>query len=262
MILAILQARVSSSRLPGKVLKDILGAPMLLRQIERVKRAEKIDKLVIATSTESSDNPLENLCSENGMSCFRGSLNDVLDRFYKAALPFKPEHVVRLTGDCPLADPVLIDRLIQYHLDGRFDYSSNCVEPTWPDGLDAEIFRFSCLEEAWCEATLSSQREHVTPFIRQQEERYRIGSIKNGVNLSMLRWTVDEPEDFELVTQIYASLYPSNPAFTTADILDLLKKKIGLQDINARYKRNEGYAASLLKDEVRMNKEPLHGNNN
>lgn len=263
MILAILQARVSSTRLPGKVLKEILGAPMLLRQIERVKRSITIDKLVLATSTDTSDNPLENLCSENGISCFRGSLNDVLDRFYKAALPYKPEHVVRLTGDCPLADPALIDRLTQYHLDGGFDYSSNCVEPTWPDGLDAEIFRFSCLEEAWREATLPSQREHVTPFIRQQEERYRIGSMKNTVDLSQLRWTVDEPEDFELVSHVYASLYPSNPAFTTADILDLVKKDIELKDINARYKRNEGYAVSLLKDvQFSADKELLHGNNN
>lgn len=248
MILAILQARVSSSRLPGKVLKDILGAPMLLRQIERIKRAITIDKLVLATSTESSDGPLENLCFENRISCFRGSLNDVLDRFYQAALPYKPEHVVRLTGDCPLADPVLIDRLIQHHLDGGYDYSSNCVEPTWPDGLDAEIFRFSCLEEAWREATLPSQREHVTPFIRQQRERYRIGSIKNTVDMSQLRWTVDEPEDFELVSHIYASLYPSNPTFSTADILDLMENDVELKNINALYKRNEGYAASLLKD--------------
>ncbi|HUK99984.1 MAG TPA: glycosyltransferase family protein, partial [Nitrospirota bacterium] len=186
MILSILQARVSSTRLPGKVLKPILGRPMLLLQIERIKRATQIDRLILATSADPSDDPVEKLCLEHNISCYRGSLNDVLDRFYQAAMPLHPDHVVRLTGDCPLADPLVIDQVISFHRQGNFDYTSNVVEPSFPDGLDVEIFRFSCLEEAWKEAALPSQREHVTPFIHLQPDRYKIGSVKNTVDLSKL----------------------------------------------------------------------------
>jgi spore coat polysaccharide biosynthesis protein SpsF len=153
-IAAILQARVSSTRLPGKVLKPILGVPMILRQIERVRRAKKIDQFIVATSNDRTDDPLADICSNTNIECFRGSLEDVLDRFYHAAKPLNPEHIVRLTGDCPLADPQLIDQLILFHLQGGYDYSSNTVETTYPDGLDVEIFRFSCLELAWKEAIL------------------------------------------------------------------------------------------------------------
>lgn len=255
MILAILQARVSSTRLPGKVLKNILRRPMLARQIERLKRSTAIDLLLVATSDEPSDAPLENLCSEQGISYFRGNLDDVLDRFYNAAKIYAPDHVVRLTGDCPLADPGLIDSVIAYHLDGEFDYSSNALEPTFPDGLDVEIFRFSCLEAAWKEARLSSQREHVTPFIYQQPDRFRIGSYKQADNLSHLRWTVDEPADFDFVARVYEALYPVNPAFTTADVLGLLAGHKELLDMNAGYKRNEGYTTSLLKDVIENRKD-------
>jgi len=153
-----------------------------------------------------------------------------------------------LTGDCPLFDPVLIDRVISFHLQGKFDYTSNTVEPTYPDGLDVEIIRFSCLEQAWKETTLPSQREHVTLYVYQHPERFKIGSFKNDTDLSSLRWTVDEPLDFELVTRIYEALYPSNPAFSTDDILGFLDKNTGLKTLNTRYQRNEGLQKSLLED--------------
>lgn len=248
MILAILQARVSSSRLPGKVLMPLLGSPMLLRQVERVRRVPKIDQLLIATSTEPSDDLIEDLCNENGIKCSRGNLNDVLDRFYQAARVFQPEYIVRLTADCPLADPVVINETITVCLDGGYDYVSNALEPTFPDGLDAEVFRFSCLEQAWREATLPSQREHVTPFIYGQPERFRIGQYKNSVDLSSLRWTVDEQNDFELVSMIYRELYPENPAFLTRDILKLLDKRPELRTWNTMHQRNEGYQKSLGED--------------
>ncbi|MEQ9370522.1 MAG: glycosyltransferase family protein [Coleofasciculus chthonoplastes F3-SA18-01] len=249
MILAILQARVSSSRLPRKVLKPILGVPMLGRQIERVQRAKLIDRLLVATSDDVTDNSIEQWCRESGVECFRGKLDDVLDRFYQAAKPNAPEQVVRLTGDCPLADPGLIDEVIQFHISGDFDYSTNAIEPTYPDGLDVEVFRFVCLEQAWREVKLPSQREHVTPFIHQQPDRFRIGLLKNAIDLSHLRWTVDEALDFELVRRIYEALYPIDVEFKTQDILSFLDKNPELKTLNISYDRNEGFQKSLLKDQ-------------
>lgn len=248
MILAILQARYSSTRLPGKVLMPIFGKPMLLRQVERVQRSQLIDKLIIATSADASDDSLAKLCSGNGIACFRGSLNDVLDRFYRAASQYKPEHVVRLTGDCPLADSDLIDRVISNHLSGSFDYTSNVATPTYPDGLDVEVFKYQVLAEAWQKATLPSQREHVTPYISRQPDLFAIGSVNNAVDLSGLRWTVDEQEDFELIKNIYENLYPRNPAFTTADVLAFLEQNTKLGSMNKHYRRNEGLEKSLRQD--------------
>lgn len=245
MILAILQARFSSSRLPGKVLLPILGRPMLALQIERLRRSARIDRLILATSLDKSDDGVEAFAKAEGVECFRGNLDDVLDRFYQAARPHKPDHVVRLTGDSPLADAALIDDIIREHLEQGNDYTTNAVEPTYPDGLDAEVFKFSCLEEAWREAKLPSQREHVTPFINRQPDRYRIAHYKREPDLSALRWTVDEPADYELVKIIYGELYPAKPAFATADILALLKRRPELRDLNTTHKRNEGYEKSL-----------------
>ncbi len=250
MILAILQARVSSTRLPGKVLKPLLGLPMIIRQVERVRRASLIDELVVATSIESSDDELEQVCLKNDIACFRGSLDDVLDRFYQAAARFQPEYVVRLTGDCPLADPDIINQVIKLCRDGDFDYASSALEPTFPDGLDAEAFRFSALASAWEEATLPSHREHVTPYIYTNPLMYRIGSFKGLEDISYLRWTVDEPVDFELVRRIYESLYPTNNSFDTQDILELLRQRPELASFNKQHERNEGYQHSLKKDTI------------
>ena len=247
-MLAILQARTSSSRLPGKVLKPILGEPMLARHIKRLRRARHLDPLVVATSTEASDDPLAALCERLGVHCHRGSLNDVLDRFYQAAAPWKPDHLLRLTGDCPLADPQLIDACIDTHLAGDFDYTSNALRPSFPDGLDAEVFRFSCLADAWREASLPSEREHVTSFIYRRPERYRIGHHVQDTDLSWLRWTVDRPEDFQVVEAIYQALYPGKPEFTTADILAFLARHPEVARLNADITRNEGYLKSLAAD--------------
>lgn len=248
MILAILQARCSSTRLPGKVLKPILGEPMLVRQIERLRHAKRIDRLLVATSTDSSDDALAALCERHGISCFRGSLDDVLDRFYRAALPYQPEHVVRLTGDCPLTDPAIIDAVIALHLRENYDYSSSAIELTFPDGLDAEIMRFACLEQAWREAELPSEREHVTLFIYRRPERYRIGSHKGVCDFSYYRWTVDEPEDFEFVTRIYERLYSESRVFGMDGILALLESDPALSAINAGIERNAGLKKSIEKD--------------
>ncbi|EHM10244.1 spore coat polysaccharide biosynthesis protein F, CMP-KDO synthetase [Thermanaerovibrio velox DSM 12556] len=250
MILAVLQARVSSSRLPGKVLAEIMGVPMILRQIERVRRSRRVEALVLATSTEQSDDPLAELCEREGIDLYRGSLSDVLDRFHGACITRKPDHVVRLTGDCPLADPKVIDDVIELHLKDHNDYTSNTLCPTFPDGLDVEVMRFSALEEAFREATLPSEREHVTPFIHKRPKRYKLGCLKlEGKDLSSLRWTVDEPEDFRFVCKIYEALYPKNPAFGMSDVLKLLEERPELVGINSGFIRNEGYLKSLAEDE-------------
>ncbi|MDZ5632389.1 glycosyltransferase family protein [Janthinobacterium sp. GMG1] len=250
MILAILQARVSSSRLPGKVLKPLLGEPMLLRQIERLRDVRQIDHLLVATSRESSDDAIEALCLANNIACFRGDLNDVLERFHQAAQTFSPEHIVRLTADCPLTDPALIDEVIAFYLAGDYDYVSNCVEATYPDGLDVEIFRAPCLDDAWREARLPSQREHVTPFIHQQAQRYKVGVYRSARDLSHLRWTVDEPKDFELVSMIYEALYCENKCFSMQDVLSLLERRPELANWNTMHGRNEGLLKSLAADAV------------
>jgi spore coat polysaccharide biosynthesis protein SpsF len=248
-ILAILQARTSPSRLPGKVLKPIMGAPMLLRQLERLSTVKSVDKLLVATSTDKSDDPIETLCRDSQYLFYRGSLEDVLDRFYQAALPFRPEHVVRLTGDCPLADSEIIDAVVNMHLLENNDYTSNTVEPTFPDGLDVEVMKFKCLREAWENANLASQREHVTPYLYKNPDKYKIGSYKNNQDLSYLRWTVDEQSDYELVVNIYEELYNFNGHFNIRDILALLVKRPELRSFNLQYKRNEGYKAALKQDE-------------
>ena len=249
MINAILQARFSSSRLPGKVLKPVLGKPMLLHQIERLSKVAGIDRLIVATSQEPSDLPIVELCQEHHIDCFQGDLGDVLDRFYHCAEIYPAEHIVRLTGDCPLVDPQIIDELITFHLDGGFDYSSNCIEPTLPDGLDAEIMRLSSLETAWREAQLPSEREHVTPYLYNNPHIFHCGSYRYHENLSALRWTVDEASDFEFITKVYERLYEKNSSFSMMDILQLMQDDSTLQDINSSIARNQGLLKSLAEDE-------------
>lgn len=249
MILYILQARTSSTRLPNKVLLPILKKPMLLRQIDRIKRSRYLDKLVVATSTHPSDAPIASLCKINNIAYFRGSLNDVLDRFYQTARIYNPEHIVRLTGDCPLIDPLIIDQTIKHYLSENFDYSSNAYEPTFPDGLNVEIFTFKTLETTWKNTKLPSEREHVTPFMRKVQTNFKLGTFKNNTDQSHFRWTVDHKEDFELITKIYESLYPQNSHFTSNDIYTFLKKNPELLTMNSKYKRNEAYKKSLEKEE-------------
>jgi spore coat polysaccharide biosynthesis protein SpsF len=246
MILAILQARYSSSRLPGKVLKPILGKPMLLRQIERLSNSEMIDKLVVATSDDTSDDAIEKMCLNNNVEVFRGSLDNVLDRFYQCTKFYRPDHIVRLTGDCPLADWQIIDDMIQYYLDKKLDYMATSLK--FPDGLDAEIMSFQALEEANEKALLPSEREHVTQYINKRTDRFKNGIFKSNQDLSHLRLTVDEPEDFSLVEEVYRSLYNNNPFFLTHDVLELLEKNPDLVKINSSFARNEGLEESLQED--------------
>jgi len=229
---------MSSSRLPGKVLKLILGRPMLELQLERVRRCCTFDKLVVATSDRPEDNKIEEMCSTIQQEVFRGALENVLDRFYKAAIAYGADHIVRLTGDCPLADPEIIDELVRFYMEHDCDYASNCRPPTLPDGLDAEIFSFTTLKTAWQEASDPFELEHVVPFIIRRPERFKMINHAYHQDLSHLRWTVDEPEDFEVVRKIYEALYPKNPEFNLRDILAYLKENPQLSALNRRHKRN------------------------
>ena len=169
-------------------------------------------------------------------------------RFYRAAKQYTPDHVIRFTGDCPLADPALIDELVEYYLAQGCDYANNCEEPSLPDGLDAEIFSFSALEQAWKEAELPSYLEHVTLFIRSHPERFKIACYRYHTDLSHLRWVVDEPEDLEFVRRVYEALCPIKPEFETKDILALLERNSELVGVNVHFRRNEGAEKSIEKD--------------
>jgi spore coat polysaccharide biosynthesis protein SpsF len=247
-ILGVLQARTSSSRLPGKVLLPILGQPMILRQIERLKHARRMDMLVLATSIDPSDDALAEAVAASGIAVHRGPLDDVLARFIGAAALFNPEWVVRLTGDCPLADSRLIDRLIDETLAAEADYGSTALAPTFPDGLDAEIIRFNILRRIASEPRTTAEREHVTLAIHRNPQRFELHSITGSPDLSALRWTVDEPRDFAFVTAIYEALYPANPAFGTDDILRLLQQCPELARMNGDILRNEGLLKSLAAE--------------
>lgn len=237
MILALLQARMSSKRLPGKVMLPILGRPVLELQIERVLRSKWIDKLVVVTSTNTEDNCIEQLCGKLNIACFRGSLDNVLSRFYHAAAIDTPDHVVRLTGDCPVCDPDIIDAVIAYHIDHDFDYTSNILELTYPDGLDVEVFKYDLLKQAYENTKTDHQQEHVTPYMRDSS-KFKLGSYKSKADHSEQRWTLDQSEDYEVIKDIFENLYPNNPDFNYVDILSFIEQKPYLVQLNAQYRRN------------------------
>jgi len=239
---------MSSTRLPGKVLLRTCGKPLLQHMIERVRRCAQIDHLVVATSTDSGDDSLQSLCEALGVPCHRGSLDDVLDRFMGAVRPFAPGWVVRLTGDCPLIDPDVIGRVIDAAREPGVDYASNALAPSFPDGLDVECMRAEVLEQAWREARKPSEREHVTPFIHTQPERFDLRQVRHEPDLSSLRWTVDEASDFVFVSQVFEHLYPIRPDFRMNDVLDLLNREPRLARINTGLERNAGYARSLAAE--------------
>jgi spore coat polysaccharide biosynthesis protein SpsF len=206
---------MTSSRLPGKVMAPVLGEPMIGRQVERLRRAGRIDKLMVATSTDPSDDPLAVYCESLGLAVFRGSLTDVLSRYREALAPH-PEAtaVVRLTADCPLADPDLIDRVIEHHHAAGADYTSNTLGTrTYPQGLDTEVIRPDVLVAAAERANDPYEREHVTPYIYRRPETYRLAGVARHVSLAGLRWTVDFPEDMAFVRDVYQRLYPLDPEF-------------------------------------------------
>ena len=245
---AVIQARFGSTRLPGKILADVCGKPVLQWLVERVKKSRHINEVFVATSIMKENLPVHELSAKLGVRVFAGSENDVLDRFYQLAKLIQPVHVVRITADCPCYDWNILDRAIN-EFDSCADYMSDFGE-TLPDGLDIEIIRFKALETAWKEAVLPSEREHVTPYIRKNPG---IFGHKNFIcpygELGHLRLTLDEEADMTLVRRIYEHFCNTgNPYFTTEDVLKLFEEQPELMKLNSHIARNEGYAKSMQND--------------
>jgi spore coat polysaccharide biosynthesis protein SpsF len=230
-IVAIVQARMGSTRLPGKALKDIHSRTMLARVVRRALRSALIDKLVVATTEKKADDAIVSECDSLGISCFRGSEDDVLDRYYQAAKAFSADSIVRITSDCPLIDAEIVDRVVQAFLDNGPDYASNTIESTYPRGLDVEVFTFDALEKAWRKALLDFQHVHVTPYIYQHPEQFRILSVTGDEDESGYRWTVDTREDLALIRAVYAKINRDD-LFSWRDVLELFRKEPNLAEVN------------------------------
>lgn len=232
----IIQARTGATRLPNKVLLPIFGKEILLHEVERVLNSKKLDLVVIATTTQPNDDKIEKLIIDYNhpkVKLFRGSEEDVLDRYYRAARENQIEMVIRITGDCPLIDWELMDKIIEEFLIGDYDYVSNVLtKRTYPRGLDIEIFSFNVLEWMWKNCRLEREREHVTTYVREHPEQFKIKNIEQTEDLSNLRWTLDEKDDFILIEEIYRVLYPKKRFFQTQDILDLITQRPELVKIN------------------------------
>ena len=252
-VLAIIQARICATRLPGKVLMPLAGKSVLEHVIMRIKRSEKVSGVIVATSTKEDDIKIVEFCEKLNVRTFRGSEEDVLDRFYQASRLLKPAHVVRITADCPMIDPKIINEIVLKHLKNGSDYTSNTIEPTYPDGEDVEVFKMSALEKAWKSAKLSSEREHVTPYVKNNPQIFKLLNITYKVNLSEKRWTLDEKIDYEFLKEIFDNLYSLNPFFSMEDILRFLEKNPRIECINSVITRNEGYQKSLKNDRVVKN---------
>jgi len=235
-VVAIIQARMGSSRLPGKVLMDIGGSPMLTRVVVRARRAQTLGRVVVATTWDESDDPVAAYCRQQGFPVVRGDPQDVLDRYYQAARQFGAQTIVRLTGDCPLIDPREIDHTVRAFQRSGVDFSANRLPPPWerttPIGMDTEVVTFKALEKAWQEAGQQHQREHVMPYFYEEEGRFRVLLVDHTPNLGHLRLTVDTPEDLALIRKIYTA-FGNSDSFSLKDILDLLAKHPDWQEINA-----------------------------
>lgn len=235
-VLAVLQARMSSTRLPGKVLMPLAGAPMIVRQIERVSRARRIDRLVVATSVNPEDDAIERVCRREGIGVCRGDLENVLGRFLDAIGEYGPaDHVVRLTADCPLADPLVIDETIEAHLETGADYTSNSPETGgFAKGLDVEVIERETFFKAAMDASSPEEFEHVTWGIWNQPELYRLAWVRAPDDQADVRWTVDRPDDYAFVAAVYAALYPTRRDFTSEDVRTFLRDRPDLAHYGAR----------------------------
>jgi spore coat polysaccharide biosynthesis protein SpsF len=257
-VVAIIQARMSSSRLPGKVLLDIEGKPMLQWVVERVKQAKKIDDVVVATTDNPADEPIEDFCKAHGVAVYRGNQFDVLDRYYQAARQDEADVIVRITADCPLIDPGEIDILLDEFKTRKVDFAANRLPPPWhrtfPIGLDVEIASFSALERAWKEAVEKHDREHVMPYLYEVEGRFGIYYHNTKPDHGEIRWTVDTQQDIDAVRMIYRSL-PDKEHFSWHDVLHLVQEHPDLSALNAgvRHKSFNEVDERMLKSKDEKN---------
>ena len=239
-ILTVIQARIGSSRLPGKVLLPLADKPLILRMYERVAKSKLAGRIVVAITDDQSDNDLFKLCKQNNIEVYRGNSLDLLDRHYQTAKIFDAEVVIKIPSDCPLIDPEIIDKIIQYYINNtnKYDYVSNLHPPSYPDGNDVEIMDLKTLENAWLNAHKDFEREHTTPYIWENLEKFRIGNVvwETRLDYSMThRFTIDYKEDYEFIKRIYDELYKMNPKFGLNDILNLLERKPEIKKINQMY---------------------------
>ena len=253
MIGCIIQARTGSSRLPGKVLMKLDKNYTVLDYVtKQLSFCKLIDKMIIATTNLEQDDIIEQAAKKLRIECFRGDSDNVLDRYYRCAKKFEIDNILRITSDCPLIDPEIVDRVIEKYLTREYDYVSNTLIRTFPDGTDAEIFSFNVLEKAWKNATLSSEKEHVTLYIINKKVGYRLGNLENDEKVGRQRWTLDRIEDFELIKKIIERI--DKRPILMKDVLDLLSNEPELIKINAHIPANEGMLKSLKRDEDEKNK--------
>lgn len=240
-VVLIVQARMGSSRLPGKSLMKVMDKPLLYYLVERIQRCKNVDKIVIATSENPKDQTIVDFCSTQNLNIFKGSEEDVLDRYYKAAKIYNADAVVRITGDCPLIDPAIIDYAIEFYLNRypEFEHVSNVLSGTrtYPRGMDVEVFSYKSLEEAAFQSKTLDEREHVTPYIYNHPEKFKLASIIRAPDMSHIRWTVDTEEDFNLISLMLKTIYPTNPRFTIHDLLTEFTKHPEWAKINAHIKQ-------------------------
>ncbi len=266
-IVTIIQARTGSSRLPGKVLRPLLGKPLLVRLVERVQAARLVGTVVVATTKRREDDLIAAICRSMGWPCYRGHATDLLDRHYRAGRLFGAEAVVKIPSDVPLIDPRIIDRVLGTFLESpkAYDYVSNLHPPTYPDGNDVEVIAMAALETAWREARRGFEREHTTPYLWENPDRFRIHNVawEMGLDYSMThRWTVDYEEDYQFVRAVYEALYPISPKFSMEEILTLLYLRPDIAALNAKYagvnwyRHHLGELKTISPQQTKM--EPVH----
>jgi len=252
MIGCIIQARMGSTRLLGKVMELLDGKnPSLYYTINQLKNSLNVDKIIVATTKLNEDDIIEKISKNNKINCFRGNSENVLERFYECAKKFQLETIVRITADCPLIDPKIVDSFIEIFNSGEYDYVHNMEPRTFPDGLDTEVFTFSILEQAWKNAKLPSEKEHVTPYFRNNKDKFRIKNVINKKNMSSYRWTLDYQEDLDLIRNIIKEI--KNRPILMNDIISLFNKKPNIFEINKKYLANEGLTRSLEEDKKFLN---------
>lgn len=243
---AILQARMGSSRLPGKVLLPLEGRPTVQRVYDRILHCKRVDRIIVATTNKQEDNVIEELFNSLNVQVFRGSSEDPLDRYYNAANYFGVGHIVRVMADCPLVDPNIVDQVIEHYFEGKYDFCH--LVGNFPTGLDTTVFSFNTIKMASKLATKQSEREHITPYITNNEKQFRIGRYEKFRDLFHHRWVMDHPEDYKLIQEIYKNLNSGHNIFTSEDIFKLLKTRPDLMKINSHIVRDQGYMQSLDAD--------------
>ena len=241
---------MNSTRLPHKVIMSLAGKPLLVRMVERVMASPLIGTVVVATTTDYTDDKIYEICKEEGINVFRGHPNDLLDRHYKVGLKYDADAVVKIPSDCPLIDPKIINRVLRYFISNqnRYDFVSNLHPASYPDGNDVEIMNIDTLKSAWKNARRAFEREHTTPYIWENPDLFRIGNIEweTGLNYSMdYRFTIDFEEDYMFIKTIYDELYIQNPLFSVHDIIDLMERKPYLKFINSKYNGVNWYSKHI-----------------